>query len=40
MIKYTQAQITEKLTQFQGWEYIEGGLYASFEFDNFKEALS
>ncbi|MDA8971484.1 4a-hydroxytetrahydrobiopterin dehydratase [Flavobacteriaceae bacterium] len=40
MIKYTQAQITEKLAQFEGWEYIEGGLFASFEFENFKEAFS
>lgn len=40
MIKYTQEQISEKLTQFQGWEYIEGSLYARFEFENFKEAFS
>ena len=33
MIKYTQTQITEKLTQFEDWEYVEGGLFASFEFD-------
>ena len=40
MIQYTHAQITEKLTQFQGWEYVEGGLHTSFEFENFKEAFS
>ena len=34
MIKYTQAQITVKLAQFEGWEYVEGGLFASFEFEN------
>ena len=40
MMQYTHAQITEKLTQFQGWEYVEGGLHTSFEFENFKEAFS
>ncbi len=40
MIKYTEAQITEKLSQLEGWQYVEGGLFASFEFENFKEAFS
>ena len=40
MTKYTEAQITEKLSQFEGWDYVEGGLYARFEFENFKEAFA
>lgn len=36
----SEKEITEKLKEFEGWEYSEGALHTIFEFDDFKEAFS
>lgn len=36
----SEKEITEKLNEFEGWEYEEGALHTVFEFEDFKEAFS
>lgn len=36
----SETEITERLKDFEGWEYTEGALHSIFEFDDFKEAFS
>lgn len=40
MEKLNLVEIEEKLEQLQGWEYIDGAIETSFQFDNFKEAFA
>jgi 4a-hydroxytetrahydrobiopterin dehydratase len=39
-MKFTEEQINNRLASMEGWEYIDGALHASFEFENFKEAFT
>lgn len=36
----SEQEITEKLKDFDGWEYTDGALHTIFEFEDFKEAFS
>jgi len=36
----TENQIKERLSQMEGWEYNDGAIHTSFEFENFKEAFT
>jgi len=36
----SEQEITERLKEFEGWDYIDGALHTIFEFENFKEAFS
>lgn len=40
MEKYSDDQIDQKLEEYPGWEYTDGMLRTSFEFDDFKDAFS
>jgi 4a-hydroxytetrahydrobiopterin dehydratase len=40
MQKLNLVEIEKKLEQLEGWEYIDGAIETSFEFENFKEAFS
>tara|TARA_R110002012_G_scaffold322018_1_gene553706 strand:- start:864 stop:1154 length:291 start_codon:yes stop_codon:yes gene_type:complete len=40
MEKLNLVEIEKKLEQLEGWEYIDGAIETSFEFENFKEAFS
>ncbi len=40
MQKLTKQEIEERLEQLEGWEYVDGAIETSFEFNNFKEAFS
>jgi len=40
MQKLTEQEIQENLGHLDGWEYMDGGIEKSFEFDNFKQAFS
>lgn len=40
MTKLTEAEITEKLKDLDGWELNENALETTFEFQNFKEAFT
>lgn len=40
MEKLNLVEIEKKLEQLEGWEYIDGALETSFEFENFKEAFA
>lgn len=40
MDKLSDNQIEEKLENFPGWEYSDGMLRTTFEFDDFKDAFS
>ncbi|WP_047415378.1 4a-hydroxytetrahydrobiopterin dehydratase [Cellulophaga sp. Hel_I_12] len=40
MQKLNLVEIEKKLEQLEGWEFIDGALETSFEFENFKEAFS
>lgn len=35
----TENEINERLEELEGWEYVDNALYATFEFENFKEAF-
>ena len=39
MEKLNLIEIEEKLEQLEGWEYIDGAIETSFQFENFKEAF-
>ena len=36
----TEKEITARLKEFDGWDYIDGALHTIFEFEDFKEAFS
>lgn len=36
----SEKEITEKLKELEGWEYVEGTLHSIFEFEDFKDAFS
>lgn len=36
----SEQEITERLKEFEGWDYTDGALHTIFEFENFKEAFS
>ena len=40
MIALNLIEIEKKLEQLDGWEYVDGAIETSFEFENFKEAFS
>tara|TARA_R110002051_G_scaffold293534_2_gene358584 strand:- start:3903 stop:4190 length:288 start_codon:yes stop_codon:yes gene_type:complete len=40
MEKLNLIEIEEKLEQLEGWEYIDGAIETSFQFENFKEAFA
>jgi len=40
MEKFTDVQVQDYLTQLEGWEYIDGAIETTFEFEDFKEAFS
>lgn len=40
MEKLSIQEIENRLEKLEGWEYVDGALEASFEFENFKEAFS
>lgn len=40
MKKLSEQQIEEYLHEMEGWEYVDGAIETSFEFENFKEAFS
>lgn len=40
MMALNLIEIEKKLEQLDGWEYIDGAIETSFEFENFKEAFS
>ena len=40
MIKLTTAQINERLKEFPNWEFEDGAIHTSIEFENFKEVWS
>lgn len=40
MEKLNLIEIEKKLEQLEGWEYVDGAIETSFEFENFKEAFS
>lgn len=40
MKKLTEEEIYKKLEEFQEWEYKDGSLTTSFQFEDFKEAFS
>lgn len=35
----TENEIGKRLEELEGWEYVDNALYATFEFENFKEAF-
>tara|TARA_R110000868_G_scaffold192127_1_gene436469 strand:+ start:869 stop:1156 length:288 start_codon:yes stop_codon:yes gene_type:complete len=40
MMALNLIEIEKKLEQLEGWEYVDGAIETSFEFENFKEAFS
>ncbi len=40
MKKYSEKEINEKLKEMEGWDYEDGAIHTSFEFDDFKDAFS
>ncbi len=40
MKKLSEQDIEKKLEKLEGWEYVDGAIETSFQFDNFKEAFS
>ena len=36
----SENEITEKLKEFEGWEYENNAIHTSLEFDNFKDTFS
>ena len=36
----SEKEITEKLNEFEGWDYGENALHTSLEFETFKDAFS
>lgn len=40
MEKLTESTIEDRLDKLEGWEYVDGAIETSFEFENFREAFS
>ena len=40
MSKLSEENVQERLNDIEGWEYQDGAIQTSFEFENFKEAFS
>lgn len=40
MKKLSEKDIEKKLEKLKGWEYVDGAIETSFQFENFKEAFS
>ncbi len=40
MKKLSEKDIEKKLEKLEGWEYVDGAIETSFQFENFKEAFS
>ncbi len=40
MAKLTEDEIYKKLEDLQDWEYKDGAIHTTFEFENFKEAFA
>ena len=40
MEKLSERTIEERLDKFEGWDYVDGAIEASFKFKDFKEAFS
>lgn len=40
MKKLSEEEINNNLEDFKGWEYKDGAIHTSLEFENFKEAFS
>ena len=40
MEKLTESEIQAELAGLSGWEYLDGSLATTFEFQNFKEAFA
>lgn len=40
MKAYSEEEVKEKLTKFEGWQYQENAIHTAFEFENFKEAFT
>lgn len=40
MKKLSKEEIQDRLEAFDGWEYRDGAIHTSLEFENFKEAFS
>jgi len=40
MKAYSEKEIQEKITNFEGWEYDDNAIHTAFEFENFKEAFT
>jgi 4a-hydroxytetrahydrobiopterin dehydratase len=40
MQKMNDSDIRKQLEKIEGWEYIDGALETTFEFENFKETFS
>ncbi len=40
MKKLSEQDIEKKLEKLEGWEYVDGAIETSFQFENFKEAFS
>lgn len=40
MIKLSESEVKEKLSEIDGWEYHDNALHTTFEFNDFKDAFS
>ncbi len=40
MKKLSEKDVEKKLEKLEGWEYSDGAIETSFQFENFKEAFS
>lgn len=40
MKKLSEAEIQDKLKDFDGWTYAKNAIHTSFQFENFKEAFT
>ncbi len=40
MKKLSEKDIEKQLEKLEGWEYVDGAIETSFQFENFKEAFS
>lgn len=40
MEKLSERTIEERLDKFEGWDYVDGAIEASFKFKDFREAFS
>ena len=40
MEKLSEKEISDKLQEFEGWEFLENSIQTKFEFEDFKETFS